>query len=273
MIDVFVIRQWQGAGERYDLLTSLDSFLSASKLRYTEIHTILRPSETRNGIKHFTSIEENLVQQVKTYIDVSPDRALTLACECSGDIAAISYFISKYPEDLVVLWIDAHGDMNTPESSPSGNFHGMPLRVLLGDGPIEIARHVHGKLIPERVGLVGVRDLDLPEQIFISENEIRHWPELDITATKEVMDFVSGKKVYVHIDLDVIDPGSSSLALYKTPGGLPVEALMNLIEDISDVAMIVGTCIAEYNDPEKKEMKVYSEIVKRCMEAMEGAFW
>ena len=144
MIEVFVIRQWQGAGERYDLLTSLDSYLSSSKIRYTEVPTILLPSETSNGIRHYASIKENLGQQLRTYIDVSPDRALTLACECSGGIAPISYFISKYPEDMVVLWIDAHGDMNTPESSPSGNFHGMPLRVLLGDGPIEIVGQVHG---------------------------------------------------------------------------------------------------------------------------------
>jgi arginase len=272
MIEVFVIRQWQGAGERYDLLTSLDSFLSASKLRYTEIPTDLLPSKTSNGIRHYASIKENLGLQLKTYADASPDRALTLACECSGGIAPISYFISKYPEDMVVLWIDAHGDMNTPESSPSGNFHGMPLRVLLGDGPIEFVEQVHGKLIPERLGLVGVRDLDRPERTFISENKIRHWPELDVTATKEVLDFISRKKVYVHLDLDVIDPESASLALYKTPGGITIEALMSLIEDISKVATIVGTCIAEYNEPEEKEMKVYSEIVKRCMEAMERAF-
>ena len=119
------------------------------------------------------------------------------------------------------------------------------------------------------MGLIGVRDLDRPEQSFISENEIRHWPELDATSTKEVLDFVSGKKVYIHLDLDVIDPGSSSLALYKTPGGISIEALLNLIEDIGNVAIIVGTCVTEYNDPERKEMKVYSEIVKRCMEAME----
>jgi arginase len=269
MIEVFVVRQWQGAGERYDLLTSLDSFLSSSMLRYTEVPTNLLPSETINGIRHYASIKENLGKQMKTYADVSPDRALTLACECSGGIAPISYFISNYPEDMVVLWIDAHGDMNTPESSPSGNFHGMPLRVLLGDGPIEIVRQVHGKLIPERVGLVGVRDLDRPEQTYISENEIRHWPELDITATEELLDFISGRKVYVHLDLDVIDPESASLALYKTPGGISIEALMSLIEEVSKVATIVGTCIAEYNELGKKEMKVYGEIVKRCLEAME----
>ncbi len=272
MIEVFVIRQWQGAGERYDLLTSLDSFLSASKLRYTEIPTNLLPSETSNGIKHYASIKENLGQQLKAYADVSPDRALTLACECSGGIAPISYFISKYPENMVVLWIDAHGDMNTPESSPSGNFHGMPLRFLLGDGPIEISGQVPVKLAPERLGLIGVRDLDRPERTFISENGIRHWPKLDISSTKEVLDFVSGKKVYIHLDLDVIDPGSSSLALYKTPGGISIEALLSLIENIGDVAMIVGTCVTEYNDPERKEIQVYSEIVKRCMEAMERSF-
>lgn len=271
MTEIFVIRQWQGAGERYDLLTSLDSFLSESQLRHTEIYTNLRRSETRKGINHFASIKENLVHQLKTYTDVSPERALTLACECSGDIAPISYFISKYPADIVVLWIDAHADINTPESSPSGNFHGMPLRVLLGDGPIEITRQVHGMLTPERLGLVGVRDLDPPEQVFITENGIRHWPELDTTATREVLDFISGKKVYIHLDLDVLDPESASLALYKTPGGISVEALMNLIEDIRNAAIIVGTCIVEYNDPEKKEMKRYSEIVKKCMEAIEGS--
>lgn len=271
MTEVFVIRQWQGAGERYDLLNSLDSFLSESKLRHIEIETNLLPSETRNGIKHFTSIKDNLAQQLKTYFDTSPDRALTLACECSGDIAPISYFASKYPVDIVVLWIDAHADINTPESSPSGNFHGMPLRVLLGDSPIEITRQVHGMLIPEKLGLVGVRDLDQPEQIFITENGIRHWRELDRTTTKEVLNFVSGKKVYIHLDLDVLDPESASLALYKTPGGLSVEVLMNLLEHIRNVAIIVGTCIVEYNDPEKKETKLYGEIVEKCMKLMESA--
>lgn len=272
MIEVFVIRQWQGAGERYELLSSLDSFLSESKSKYREIATNLLPSETRNGIKHFSSIKENLAHQLKTYVDVSPDRALTLACECSGDIAPISYFLSKYSEDLVVLWIDAHADINTPESSPSGNFHGMPLRVLLGEGSTEITRQVHGTLTPEQLGLVGVRDLDPPEQAFIAENGIRHWPTLDLTVTEQVLNFISKKKVYIHLDLDVIDPESASLALYKTPGGITIEALMKLIEDISKIAIIVGTCIVEYNDPEKKELKVYSEIVNRCMEAMERAF-
>ena len=272
MIEVFVIRQWQGAGERYELLKSLDAFLSESKLRHTEIATNLLPSETRNGIKHFFSIKENLALQVKTYVDVSPDRALTLACECSGDIAPISYFTSKYPENLVVLWMDAHADINTPESSPSGNFHGMPLRVLLGDSPIEITRQVHGLLTPEKLGLVGVRDLDPPEQAFIAENGIRHWPKMDIPATREVLNFISGKQVYIHLDLDVMDPESASLALYKTPGGITIEALMDLIDDITKVAIIVGTCIVEYNDPEQKGLKVYSEIVNRCLESMKRPY-
>lgn len=272
MIDIFVIRQWQGAGERYDLLTSLDSYLSVSKLKYIEAPTDLLPSETSHGIRHYASIRVNLGQQMKTYADASPHRALTLACECSGGIAPISYFLGKYPEELVVLWIDAHGDLNTPESSPSGNFHGMPLRILLGDGPMEFVRQVRGRLVPERLGLVGVRDLDRPERTFITENGIRHWPELDMKATEEVLDFISGRKVYVHLDLDVIDPGSASLALYKTPGEVSLEAVVGLIEDIGKTATIVGMCITEYNEPEEKEMKVYSEIVERCMGAMERGF-
>jgi arginase len=114
-----------------------------------------------------------------------------------------------------VIWIDAHGDLNTPETSPSGNVHGMPLAAALGRAPEWFAhqRLFLPALDPARVALVGIRSLDPAERAFLHEADIRVFTMSDIDrigierAMREALDRVAGPGfVHVSLDLDSLDP-------------------------------------------------------------------
>jgi arginase len=114
-----------------------------------------------------------------------------------------------------VIWIDAHGDLNTPESSPSGNVHGMPLAAALGrsSGWFRHDRLTFPAVDPGRVALVGIRSLDDAERAFLRETDIRVFTMSDIdrvgieSAVREALDRVSGPGfVHVSLDLDSLDP-------------------------------------------------------------------
>jgi arginase len=114
-----------------------------------------------------------------------------------------------------VIWIDAHGDLNTPDSSPSGNVHGMPLAAAVGRAP-EWFRHERLTLPaaePARVALVGVRSLDQAERAYLHEADVRAFTMSDIDrigierVMREALDRVAGPGfVHVSFDLDVLDP-------------------------------------------------------------------
>ena len=82
-----------------------------------------------------------------------------------GSVSAIS----KHYNNLGVIWYDAHGDLNIPEESPSGNIHGMPLRILTGEGPKELLELNSNVIKPENIVLIGMRDLDKGEKDNLSK--------------------------------------------------------------------------------------------------------
>src|SRR5438045_772665 len=114
-----------------------------------------------------------------------------------------------------VLWIDAHGDLNRPETSPSGNVHGMPLAAALGlAGPeFESEEYLLPAVEPRRVALLGVRSLDPGERALLAELEARVFTMSDLdrigveTAMREALEHVAGDGfVHLSLDLDVVDP-------------------------------------------------------------------
>jgi arginase len=110
---------------------------------------------------------------------------------------------------VAVVWIDAHGDLNTPESSPSGNAWGMPLRMLIDAGDVA----------PEDVTLLGARSLDPSEEAFIAEAGIRR----RLGALPE--------NVYVALDLDVVEPTQLDVWMPE-PDGIPLDELEALLAGI-----------------------------------------
>ena len=101
-----------------------------------------------------------------------PQRIFTIGGTCGGELAPVAYLNAHYRGDLAVVWLDAHADLNTPESSPSGRFHGMVLRTLLGAGPESLVSLVSRRLAPQQIVLAGVRDFDRDEATFASDAAI-----------------------------------------------------------------------------------------------------
>ncbi|WP_251360713.1 arginase family protein, partial [Staphylococcus aureus] len=97
---------------------------------------------------------------------------LVLGGDHSIAIGSVSA-ISKHYNNLGVIWYDAHGDLNIPEESPSGNIHGMPLRILTGEGPKELLELNSNVIKPENIVLIGMRDLDKGERQFIKDHNIK----------------------------------------------------------------------------------------------------
>ena len=99
-----------------------------------------------------------------------------------GTVAGVSRFYRRKSAQVGLIWVDAHADMNTPETSPSGNVHGMPLACCIGMGPGELA-NLFGyapKVDPRRVAVVGLRDVDTLEKPHVKESGVRAFTMRDI---------------------------------------------------------------------------------------------
>jgi hypothetical protein len=152
-----------------------------------------------------TIAEETLAAQIGATARVLPGRPLVLGGCCCSHVGAVRE-LSRRHGRLAVVWLDAHGDLNTPESSPSGNEWGMPLRMLV-DG---------GDVAPEDVTLLGARNLDPPEVAFIEAAGIR----TELGALPQA--------VYVALDGDVGDPDEVDVFMPE-PNGIELAELESLL--------------------------------------------
>ncbi len=155
-----------------------------------------------------------------------------------------------------LLWIDAHGDFNTPESSPSGNIHGMPLSVLTGEGDdilVNIGRK-GVKVEPENIVLIGIRDLDEEERQRLNKSDITVFTMRDIdeqgissVLNKALMKFVHLKNIHVSLDMDALDPVEVPGVGTPVAGGLTYREAHLLMEIISDTGKLASMDLVELN--------------------------
>ncbi len=144
-----------------------------------------------------------------------------------GTVSGVAQFMKQKNERIGVIWVDAHADMNTPETTPSGNIHGMPVSVLLGHGAPQLVALNGGtpSLLPENVTIIGARDIDPGEKELIRQLNVRviTMSEIDERGVgaciEEAIERASQGTAGFHLsfDLDAIDP-------WEAPGvGTPVE--------------------------------------------------
>src|SRR5215471_8315757 len=134
----------------------------------------------------------------------------------AGTVAGVAEFYRKQNQKIGLIWIDAHSDMNTPESSPSGNVHGMPLAAIMGLGPAELANifNFSPKVAPENCVLVGVRDVDQFERENIHKSGIEFFTmrDIDERGMRVVMEEalrMAGRGTagyHISLDMDWVDP-------------------------------------------------------------------
>ena len=161
-----------------------------------------------------------------------------------------------HDERSAVLWLDAHGDYNTPESSPSGNIHGMPLAVLLGRGD---ERLVHLQrpgpvLRPEDVAVVGLRQLDPRERQALKRSGMTLLTMRDVdergaseVAREALARLGHAARLHVSLDVDVLDPGEAPGVGTAVQGGLTYREAQVMMEIIADCGRLSSMDIVEVN--------------------------
>ena len=184
-------------------------------------------------------LRDSLGEQTDELASVLPERPLVLGGCCCAHVGAVRGLAARHGR-LAVVWLDAHGDLNTPETSPSGNEWGMPLRMLLDDGVVRA----------EDVALVGARNLDPPEAEYMAEHGI------DDSLDRALGDTDA---VYVALDLDALDPGEADVFMPE-PDGLSAEAAESVLRDVAARARVAGVGVTGLLQSDRN-VRVVSRLV------------
>ena len=174
-----------------------------------------------------------------------------------GTVTGMSRFLRKHHKKLGLIWIDAHADMNTPGSSPSGNVHGMPLACCIGIGPEELTTlgGYTPKIDPANVALVGLRDVDRAEKPFVQRTGVRAFTMRSIdeqgmqSVIRQAIEIASNGTAGFHLsfDMDAVDPDEAPGVGTPVPGGLTYREAHLAMEMICDSAKMLSLEIVEVN--------------------------
>mmetsp|Transcript_25453 Transcript_25453/g.49877 ORF Transcript_25453/g.49877 Transcript_25453/m.49877 type:complete len:325 (-) Transcript_25453:176-1150(-) len=200
------------------------------------------------GIRFHEQLAQQAMAAASILDTMDCNVVLTAGGDCSSDLAPCSWLLERYGADLAVLYVDAHADLNSPEESPSGNFHGMVLRALLGDVPTLSPRQA---LSPSAVLFAGLRELDSPEKEAIHRLGIAALPPVVLqgpAGSATLMSCLRGlgrKRLHIHLDLDVLDPSEFPHVSVPSRGGLCVKNLQILLQAVGASQDLVGLTVTE----------------------------
>jgi arginase len=174
-----------------------------------------------------------------------------------GTVSGMSRFLRKQQKKLGLIWIDAHADMNTPDSSPSGNVHGMPLACCIGIGPEELTS-IGGftpKVDPANVALVGLRDVDRAEKPYVQRTGVQAFTMRSIdeqglqSVIRQAIEIATSGTAGFHLsfDMDCVDPDEAPGVGTPVKGGLTYREAHLAMEMICDSAKMLSIEIVEVN--------------------------
>ena len=195
---------------------------------------------------------EHAADQAKVPLVLGGDHSVAI-----GTIAGISNHYRKSSRKLGLIWIDAHADMNTPESSPSGNIHGMPLACCIGIGPRELTQlgGYAPKIDPANVAIIGLRSVDEAERRHVRETGVHAYTMRDLderglrSVLGEAIERVSEGTVGFHVsfDMDSVDPSEAPGVGTPVRGGMTYREAHLAMETICDSGRMTSMEIVEVN--------------------------
>ncbi len=169
-------------------------------------------------------------------------RPVSVAGDCCATIPVMAG-LNRAGIHPVFLWLDAHGDFNTWETSPSGFLGGMPLAMMVGLGEQTFIENVGMNALPEAdVILSDGRDLDPGERKLVDASRLRHFPDVLELLNCDL----SNRPVYIHFDTDIIDPSEAPSMGYLAPGGPPSDDLERVFRHLSEHCDIAALSISTW---------------------------
>ena len=259
--------QWQG-GDITKWITEVKDPEQASRGYYLGAHLLdfIAPSTGQKTLTVPVSTEicnrvvtdgvldrDAIAQQTRAALDIldieKPDRIVTLGGECSVSVVPFTWLASKYPDDVAVIWIDAHPDITLPgDVYPA--YHAMAVTALMGDGDKKILGQLPAKIDPSKILFVGLRDWERDE-IKVRQNEfgIKHLtPEETVSGSEKVIEWLrntGASNVVIHFDMDVLDPNEIIAAVGVVPDGMKIAEVVRVINDVAKEKNLVGLTVAE----------------------------
>jgi arginase len=174
-------------------------------------------------------------------------RPIILSGNCGP--AALSAVAALNQIETATIWFDAHADFNTPETSRSGFLDGMGLAILTGRCWRRLAERFEGfqPVLDSQVIQIGVREKDLPEVQLLQQSGIKQIPTVALAGLSEALKELSTNKLYVHVDLDVIDTSEGRANGWACGGGLSLKQLHEALELIGRSASIIAGAVTCYD--------------------------
>lgn len=208
------------------------------------------------GLRHLAEVVAacQAIYQVAKECADTPEIPIFLGGDHSIAIGTVAGTATAGP--LGLIWIDAHGDFNTPETSPSGNIHGMPVATLIGDGCNELVDlgHPGPKLKPQEIAMIGVRDLDPPERERLAVSGIHVYTMRDVdelgmaTVARRALSHLNHlPQLHVSLDMDAVDPAVAPGVGTPVPGGLSYREAHLLMEVLAESRRVASLDVVEIN--------------------------
>lgn len=257
--------QWQGgmvdhwmpdipaedASRGYYLGAQLLNFLAPESSQETieiPVSLDINDRQTDKGVSARRVILKQTKAALEKLRETNPEKIVTLGGECSVSVVPFTFLAGKYPDDVAVVWIDAHPDVNLPYDNYKG-YHAMALTACLGMGDEEIIRTLPGRYDASRALIVGVRSWDDGMKERQKELGIKGLsPEEvaeDSSAILEWLKSTGVSKVVMHFDLDVLDPAEIIAGVGVEPDGMKINEVVRVINDIASEYDLVGLTVAE----------------------------
>jgi arginase len=245
-----VVPQWQGSGSSRAMRLVDGAEAIRGDLPAASTFSVNVPleagDELNTGIARAGSLR--LVHERTLAVLAEIDGwAITVGGDCGVSLAAVGHANERRAGDLAVVWLDAHPDLNTPQSSPSGAFGGMVLRALTGEGVEGLlpARPVD----PSRIVLAGVRATDDGEEQFMTAAGIRSIGVEQLDTPDDLVAAITAtgaSSVYLHIDVDVLDPAEIAGLNNPLPFGITGTQLTGLVRAVKAAFPLAGATIAGF---------------------------
>lgn len=243
------VAQWQGSPSTraMSLVDGTEAIVGdLPRAAVTRVDVPLEAGESLATGVHRASSLLRVQESLREALRPHREPVVVVGGDCSVSVPAIGHVAG---EDLAVVWFDAHPDLHSPETSVSGAFSGMALRAVIGGGAAQLALGA-GEAVPaERVVLVGARSLDDAESVHLGETAITVVPAADLAHPEALVDAVAAtgaSRVYVHVDLDVLDPAELGGVADPMPFGTTRAELVTVIRALRERFEYAGATVAGF---------------------------